>query len=262
MNLQRVKAVLWKDLLDLRKNRALLGSMTIFPLVIVFVPVMIVYSYTHQTDVGSLKTIALYYHAELGPRDTGAAFLIQKILTDWFGMYLLMPVFVPVLISSQSVVGEKEKRTLEPLLASPISGLELLVGKSLASLIPSLVICWASFALFCVSVDWVAWSTFRELLLPNRMWLFGVGLIAPLFAVFGNGVSVLVSARVSESRLAQQISGLVTLPIIGMVGSQLAGWLKGGVAFYAIEGAVVLLLDLILAWLSIRLFDRERLMGQ
>ena len=61
-------------------------------------------------------------------------------------MFLVMPVFVPILISSQSVAGEKERRTLEPLLASPVTAAELVAGKSLASLVPAVGISWVAFA--------------------------------------------------------------------------------------------------------------------
>ena len=48
----------------------------------------------------------------------------RVVLADWFVLYLVMPVFVPILISSHAVAGEKEKRTLEPLLSSPVTPLD------------------------------------------------------------------------------------------------------------------------------------------
>jgi ABC-type Na+ efflux pump permease subunit len=177
-------------------------------------------------------------------------------------MFLVMPVFVPILISSQSVAGEKERRTLEPLLASPITAAELVAGKSLASLVPAVVITWVAFALLCVGVDVVAWPLGQGLLLPNTLWSFGVLVLAPLFAFFGNGVAVLISARVSEARTAQQFSALVVLPLVGLVGGQVVGVLNAGPAYYALQGAVVLLLDVGLLWASIRLLDRERLLSR
>ncbi|MGZ3460438.1 MAG: ABC transporter permease subunit, partial [Archangium sp.] len=84
----------------------------------------------------------------------------------------------------------------------------------------------------------------------------------PLFAFFGNGVAVLISARVSEARTAQQLSALVVLPLVGLVAGQVAGFLNAGVAYYAVQGGVVLLLDAALLWASIRLLDRERLISR
>lgn len=257
--LTRALAVYRKDLLDLRKNRGLLWSMLALPLVIVVTPLGVVMAYVRNPTDPGLKAIALYYDLTVDLTNV-ARFLIDKVLADWFVIYLVMPVFVPILISSHAVAGEKEKRTLEPLLASPVTPLELVVGKSLASLVPSVLICTLAFALLCVGVDLVAWPIAKELILPNRMWSFGVFVIAPLFAFFGNGVAVLISARVGDSRLAQQLAGLMVLPLVGLAAGQLGGWLKAGTGYYAIIGGIVLLLDVVIVVAARRLFDRERLM--
>ena len=257
--LHRVRAVAWKDTVDLLRHKALLGSMLILPLVLVVVPVGIVFAYARDPSDPSLYAMASYYQKTITAHDA-ARFLIEKTLTDWFGLFLMMPVFVPILISSHSVAGEKERRTLEPLLSSPITSAELVAGKSLAALLPALAITWVAFGLFCAGVDAVSWHWLNVALLPNGLWLFGVALIAPLFAYFGNGVAVLVSARVGESRLAQQLSALVILPLVGLFAGQMAGWLRAGPRYYALEGLAVLGLDLLLVWASVRLFDRERLL--
>lgn len=256
----RARAVFWKDFLDLRKNRALLASMLALPAVMVVVPAGIIWAYVRRPDDPNLRVMAQYFD----PSVTGAnaaQFLADKVLIDWFAVYLIMPVFVPILVSSHAVAGEKERRTLEPLLASPITGLELLVGKSLASLVPSFVICVAAFGLLCLSVN-VASAPLGVLLLPNAMWSFGVFVIAPLFAFFGNGIAVTISARVNDARLAQQLAGMFVLPLVGLSGAQFAGFLKAGAGYYAAIGAVVLLLDLGLLLVATRMFDREKLMGR
>ncbi len=257
--MSRALAVYRKDLLDLRKNRGLLWSMLALPLVIVVTPLGVVMAYVRNPTDPGLKAIALYYDLTADLTNV-ARFLIDKVLADWFVIYLVMPVFVPILISSHAVAGEKEKRTLEPLLASPVMPLELVVGKSLASLVPSVLICTLAFALLCVGVDVVAWPVAKELILPNTMWSFGVFVIAPLFAFFGNGVAVLISARVGDSRLAQQLAGLMVLPLVGLAAGQFGGWLKAGTSYYAIIGGLVLLLDVAIVIAARRLFDRERLM--
>lgn len=257
----RALAVFRKDLLELRKNRGLLWSMFALPMVIVVTPLGVVWAYVRNPKEPGLKAIALYYDLTVD-LEHAARFLIDKVLADWFAIYLVMPVFVPILISSHAVAGEKEKRTLEPLLASPVTPLELVIGKSLASLVPSFLLCLLAFALLCVGVDVVAYPVANELILPNTMWAFGVLVIAPLFAFFGNGVAVVISARVGDSRLAQQLSGLMVMPLIGLAAGQFGGWLKAGTGYYAIIGVVVLLLDVVIVVVARRLFDRERLMSR
>lgn len=257
----RAFAVYRKDLLDLLKNRGLLWSMLTLPAVIVVTPLGVVWAYVRKPDDPNLKAIALYYDVAVDLTNV-AGFLVEKVLADWFVIYLVMPVFVPILISSHAVAGEKEKRTLEPLLASPVTPLELIIGKSLASLVPSFIICVMAFVLLCIGVDVVAYPLTHGLVLPNTMWMFGVFVIAPLFAFFGNGVAVLISARVGDSRLAQQLSGLMVLPLMGLAAGQFGGWLKSGPAYYANIAGVVLLLDVLIVVVARRLFDRERLMSR
>jgi ABC-2 type transport system permease protein len=259
---RRALAVFWKDFLDLRRNPALLASMAVLPLVFVMVPVAVVYAYVHEGSEGTLLAVAHFYAPQLPAGQSAARFLVDRTLVDWFGLFLVMPVFIPILISSQSVAGERERRTLEPLLASPLSAAELVAGKSLASLVPAVALTWLAFALLCVGVDWAAWPLEQAPLLPNGLWSYGILLLGPLFAFFGNAVAVLISAYVSEARTAQQVSALVVLPLLGLAAGQVSGLLHAGIAFYALEGLVVLVLDVLLVMVSLRVLDRERLLSR
>lgn len=260
-SLPRALAVFWKDSRDLLKHKGLLGSMAGLPLVVVTVPVFVVFAYVKDQYNPELATMAAYYDKSVPP-ERAAHFLVERTLMDWFGLFLVMPVFVPILISSHSVAGEKERRTIEPLLASPITSAELVLGKSLAALVPAVLISWLAFAVLCVGVNWAAWPLLGEAALPNAMWLFGVTIIAPLFAFFGNGIAVIVSARVAESRMAQQISAMFILPLIALTGSTFAGVLTSGPKFYAIQAAVILVLDVGLMFAAVRLLDRDRLLSR
>ena len=171
---RRALAIFWKDFLDLRKNPALLWAMAALPAVQVLVPIGVVWTYVRSMDDSNLRVLALYYDPTLPLGANAARFLVERTLVDWFGLFLVMPVFVPILISSQSVAGERERRTLEPLLASPVTSMELVAGKSLASLVPAVVITWLAFAVLCVGVDVVAWPMGAGLLMPNLLWTFGV----------------------------------------------------------------------------------------
>ena len=261
-HLARARAVFWKDFLDLRKNPLLLLSMAVLPLVFAAVPVAVVWAYVHEGSEPSLRAVALFYEPGLPQGVSSVRFLVERTLVDWFGLFLVMPVFIPILISSQSVAGERERHTLEPLLASPLSAGELVAGKSFAALVPAVALTWGAFVLLCLGVDWVAWPLVGAPLLPNALWGFGVLVLGPLFAFFGNAVAVLISARVNEARTAQQVAALVVLPLLGLAAGQVAGLLRAGPALYALEGLVVLGLDVLLVALSLRLLDRERLLSR
>lgn len=257
---ERVRAIVWREGVDLGKNRGLLLSLFALPLVMVLMPVGVVYSYVRNPADPALRTLALFYDDSLPLHASAAEFLLYRSIHDWFALYLLLPVFVPILISSHAIAGEKEKRTLEPLLASPVTAGELLLGKSLASVLPACLISLVSFVLMCLCVDVVAWPLLKAPLLPDAMWLWGVFVLAPGFAFLGNGVAILVSARVGDTRLAQQVSGLVVLPVLGLAVAQVSGFVKADLTHYAWIAALVFLADALLMWLAVRLLDRERLL--
>lgn len=253
--------MVWKEWLELRKNPAMLASMAALPVVLVVVPMGIIYAYVRNPNDPNLRALALYYDLNIDAQQA-ARFLIEKVIADWLALFLMMPTFIPVLMSAHAIAGEKEKRTLEPLLSAPITAMEIVIGKSIASLIPALGLCVLAFALLCFGIDWLTWPVMHELLLPNSMWMFGLLVISPLLAFFGNGVAVLISARVGDSRLAQQLAGLFVLPLVGLAGAQFAGWLRSGIASYAVLGVIVLIFDVAVLWAVPRFFDRERLLSR
>ena len=59
--------------------------------------------------------------------------------------FLLIPAMVPMAIATQSVIGEKVARSLEPQLATPLEVRELLAGKTLAAALPAVTATWAVF---------------------------------------------------------------------------------------------------------------------
>ena len=47
-----------------------------------------------------------------------------------------MPAYIPLSIATFIIIGEKQARSLEPVLAAPIRTVELLAGKAIAALVP------------------------------------------------------------------------------------------------------------------------------
>ncbi|NLS78681.1 MAG: ABC transporter permease subunit, partial [Chloroflexi bacterium] len=70
--------------------------------------------------------------------------MIVLLVNQFLLYYLLLPLMIPMFVAVYSIIGEKQQRTLEPLLATPISVIELLTGKMLAGVIPATVLTWAS----------------------------------------------------------------------------------------------------------------------
>ena len=62
-------------------------------------------------------------------------FLINQFLL----IFMMMPLIIPTSIAAYSIVGEKTTRSLEPLLATPLTNTELYIGKAVAATLPPLL---------------------------------------------------------------------------------------------------------------------------
>ena len=249
-----IGVVIRKELLELRRSPALLLSMASLPATVVFVPVALLAWLVHSAPEQTLAFIQDIYgvHAE-GGLTAGVAMALAR---NWLPMFLVLPVFLPILLAAQSIGGERERRTLEPLLATPVSTASLILGKSIAALVPAVLITWAAAALFCLGVDGVA----GRMLLPDSAWLFGTLVLSPLLALFGNGMAVVVSSRVLDPRAAQNLAATTVLPLLGVLAFQLAGRIALGPRFYFGLAVGAALADVALIAAAARLFDRERLL--
>jgi ABC-type Na+ efflux pump permease subunit len=164
------------------------------------------------------------------------------------------------LIAAQSIGGERERRTLEPLLATPVSTLSIVAGKSVAAVVPALLITWLSAVVFCGGIDLIVWPALHRLLLPDPTWLFGTLVLCPLLALFGNATAVVVSARVLDPRAAQNIAAMTVVPLLGLLVVQLAGRVSLSARFYGVFALVAALADVLLVALAVKLFDRDSLL--
>lgn len=122
---------------------------------------------------------------------------------------------LPVSIASYSLVGEKLQQSLEPLLATPVTDGEILVGKGIAAFLPAILSSSVGAVPFMVLVDVFARGTFQRLYYPN--WNIGVILLilVPLVSLYSVAANVLISSRTTDVRTAQQLgTAIPMLPLI------------------------------------------------
>jgi ABC-type Na+ efflux pump permease subunit len=248
-----------KELREILANKTLLASLASLPVVMVAVSLFVLFSYVAGANDPAIEAIARYYVPNL-KHGTGALTLIEVTVRNAVGLFLVMPIFLPVIIASHAVAGEKERRTLEPLLATPLTAAELVLGKSLSAVVPAVGITWIAFAGFALGADLLTYPLLHRVMLPDRTFLFAVLILSPLLSFLGNCISVLISARVNDPRLAQSLAGLLVMPFFAVVALQFAGLLALGPVVYVSLAAGALIADVLMLRLAVALFDRDRLL--
>jgi ABC-2 type transport system permease protein len=182
------------------------------------------------------------------------------IVSEFLIMFMLVPLFIPVNIAAYSIVGEKTTRSLEPLLATPITTGELLAGKNLASVIPAVLATWAGFAIFAVGSLIITGGGALAAALLDPMWLIAIFLAGPLMAILSVNFSIMISSRVNDPRVAEQVSAVIILPLLAVFFGQIAGLFVLNSALILIMCLVLVFVDILVIYLAIRLFQRETIL--
>src|SRR5438132_13137977 len=142
--------------------------------------------------------------AQRRTRDSPAAQL-PVLLPAFAFFYLILAGFIPTSIASYSIVGEKVEKCLEPLLATPTTDGEILLGKGISAFLPPIVVILGGSAVFMVLMDLVTRGTLGYAFFPN--WNAGIALflMVPLAAIMSVEWNVIISSRVSDVRVAMQL---------------------------------------------------------
>jgi ABC-type Na+ efflux pump permease subunit len=254
----RTLAVFEKELMEVLKNRLLLFTVIPLPLVFAIMPLAFVY-FTGDQPLDD-KEVDLYLGLSPAFANMNPVDVFQIVLMGQFMFLLLLaPTIVPMTIATFSIVGEKQARSLEPVLATPIRTWELLLGKALAAVAPAVVITWICYGILLAGMAIIA----RPLVfasVASGVWPLAIGVLTPLLAVLTVNVGVMISSRVNDTRVAQQIGGMIVLPLVGLSIAQAAGWILFNLQMFALGTVVLILLDVGVLVAATRLFQRETIL--
>jgi len=174
--------------------------------------------------------------------------------------FVVLAAVLPATIAAYSIVGEKIEKSLEPLLATPITDGEILLGKSIAAFLPPIFAIWGGASIFMAISDFLTYKDFSYYYFPN--WNAGVMLLllAPLAAIFSIEVAVIASSRVNDVRGANQIASLMFIPFMVVFLGAVEGIIAFSISNLLIISGVVLIVDLALFFLSTSTFKREEIL--
>ncbi len=234
---QRVRAVIRKEFREYRRNKLVVITMAVLPAIFLGLPII----------------------TSLSIQATASQDAVQAVVGQAMLFFLLVPLILPTTIAAYTVIGEREQGTLEPVLTTPATDRELLLGKALAATVPAVLLAWLLFGVFAAVVKVGAVQP-----VVDRVWrpeqFAAEVLLAPALAGFAIWVGLAVSVRSTDIRVAQQLSGLVTLPFVGGAALVSFGVVTPSIATYVAVALVMGAIDL-LGWrATAKMFDRERLL--
>lgn len=272
MTIHKAMLVFRKDWREISRNWQIILPIVVVPLMFsILLPVLVVVI-PGQAAVpsSSLSDLdAMMRNLPGNVKGELAGMTDQQILVYVMSLYFFAPFFliIPLMassvIASDSFAGEKERKTIEALLAMPMTDSDLFLGKVLISFVPSMMVTLISFLIYSAVVDAFSYALFDgRLLLPNTVWILLIFGLAPTVALASIGLTVMISARVRGFREAQQISAILLLPILMLVFGQMAGAIVFGPAVVAALVGLFAIIDVLVFRIGVKLFRREEIMSK
>lgn len=255
MSRRMIRVIAKKDIKSILATKQILIPMLILPAILcVIMPALIIYLFqTYNLSLVNGLDQMLRLVGEIpgkegeiirGMSDQSAQAIYLFVNYMLPPLYLLVPVITSTMIAANSFVGEKERRTLESLLFAPINIKDLFIGKLFAAFLPAICIAFGSFLLGAFIINLLTYGQFTSLLFLTTNWLMFLFLIVPSLTVLTILFNILISARVKGFQEAQQIGGMIVLPIIGLLIGQVSG-------LFFFSPMIILLIGLVLIVISV-----------
>jgi ABC-2 type transport system permease protein len=253
-----VWTILRREWSETVRNRLLMSTILVPPMILTIAPIAVSGLVGERSLPPEFAAQILAQRpdwATFSRTELAGAFTVQQFLA----FFLLMPAYIPLSIATFSIIGEKQARSLEPVLAAPIRTVELLAGKAIAALVPGVLAGWITYLVF-VSLATVVYGPHLLGVVTDGSWMTGVLLLGPAVGLSSVVAAVIVSSRVNDPRVAQQIGGVIIVPIIGVTLLQATGTLLVGASGYLVLTVIVLLVSVIGLRIGVALFDREAIL--
>ncbi len=242
MRLAKAWLVASRDFKTFRHQKNILYPIIVFPILIsVFFPAILEFA---------------------GQRNTGllAVANLPNLLNSFSFFIVIGAAFIPLGIASYSIVGEKIEKSLEPLLATPLTDGEILLGKAIAAVLPTLAAMYSGATVFMVGVDAVTFGKLGYNYFPN--WTFDVLLLVlvPAAVVMSVLYSVIVSSRVNDVRSASSYGMLIFLPFLAIYFASEIRIISLDINGLLIISGILSAVDIALYFVSTAAFQREEIL--
>lgn len=186
----------------------------------------------------------------------GAEVVGERLIPFLLMVVGFFPISVSLVIALESFVGEKERRSIEPLLASPLNDWQLYLGKLVAVMVPPMVASYLGIVVYLVGVyRQVGW-------LPTPVLLVQILLLTFVQALVMVSGAVVISTQATSVRAANLLASFIIIPMAFLIQgeSMVMFWARYPVLWWVIFGLA--LVAGLLVRTGVSHFNREELLGR
>jgi hypothetical protein len=183
------------------------------------------------------------------------------VIGDRLIPFLLMvvgffPISISLVIALESLAGERERLSLEPLLATPLTDSQLYYGKMIASLVPPLGASYLGISVYLVGL------IFRLGWIPSSQLLIQILALTTVQAIVMVCGAVVISSQTTSVRAANLLASFIIIPVAELIigESLIMFWGRYQILWWIV--LALILIAVVLMRMGLRLFNREELLGR
>ncbi len=166
------------------------------------------------------------------------------------------PISFALVIALETFVGEKERRSMEPLLSMPITNLELYLGKMISATALPLLGSLLGITVYLGGLYWsIGWTPPLELFVQ----IFLLNIISALVMVSG---AVVVSSQTTSVRAANLLASFIIVPMALLIQGESIIMFWGNYDTLWVIAAGLLVVTLIFIRMGVKTFNREEILGR
>lgn len=223
MNFRNSIRIMKKDWNGTMNNKEILAAIIVLPLIFtIALPVIMMIAIladpvSFLADFPGINSIL--FSLNIPPTYNiyliAATLMIKMMIIPFF---LFIPGFTSSFIATDSFAGEKERKTMETVALLPITKTELIVGKILAAILPSILISSISFLIMGLSVNLILLPHLdgNILIFTDLTNLLIAFVLAPLLGFLFIQITVIISSRSKTVKNAQSVSGSLVIPLMAI----------------------------------------------
>jgi uncharacterized membrane protein SpoIIM required for sporulation/ABC-type transport system involved in multi-copper enzyme maturation permease subunit len=141
----------------------------------------------------------------------GAPIIGERLIPFLLMVVGFFPISISIVIALESFAGERERQTLEPLLATPLSDGQLYLGKTAASLVPPLAAAYLGITVYLIGllikIHWV----------PSPQLLIQILSLTTIQAMVMVSGAVVISSLTTSVRAANLLASFIIIPVAMLI---------------------------------------------
>lgn len=186
----------------------------------------------------------------------GAELISERLVPFLLLVVGFFPMSFSLVIALETFVGEKERKSLEPLLATPLTNKQLYLGKMLAAIIPPMSTSYLGIAVYAVgltlTIGWV---------IPTQLFI-QIIILSTIQGVIMVAGAVIVSCQTTSVRAANLLASFIIVPIAMLLQFEAVVMFWGNYPGLWWLIIALLVTAVLLIRMGLHIFNREELLGR